>query len=94
METLGSHMGIEGGQKSQKKGTKKHTKGENEKNNQICKQHPVFQFVGEVIHEIIYTPRACTKKNLDSIPPIILVLGHILLVFGHFEPIQALFEPP
>ena len=54
-ETLGSHMGIEGGQKSQKKGTKKLTKVENEKNNQICKQDPVFRFVGEVIHEIIGT---------------------------------------
>ena len=43
---------------------------------------------------IVYTPRACTKKNLESIPPIILVLGHIFLVFGHFEPLQALFEPP
>ena len=32
--------------------------------------------------------------NLKGIPPIILVLGHIFLVFGHFEPIQALFEPP
>ena len=31
METLGSHVGIEGGQKSQKKGTKKLTKVENEK---------------------------------------------------------------
>ena len=43
---------------------------------------------------IVYDPRACTKKNLESIPPIILVLGHIFLVFGHSEPIQALFEPP
>ena len=43
---------------------------------------------------IVYTPRACTKKKLESIPPIILVLGHIFLVFGHFELIQALFEPP
>ena len=42
----------------------------------------------------VYVPRACNKKNLKSIPPIILVLGHILLVFGHFEPIQAVFEPP
>ena len=32
----------------------------------------------------VYVPRACNKKNLKSIPPIILVLGHILLVFGHF----------
>ena len=43
---------------------------------------------------IIYVPRASTKKNLESIPPIILVLGHIFLVFAHFEPIQALLEPP
>ena len=43
---------------------------------------------------IAYVPRACTKKDLESISPIIVVLGHILLVFGHFEPIQALFEPP
>ena len=43
---------------------------------------------------IVYVPRARTKKNLESFSPIILVLGHILLVFGHFEPIQALFEPP
>ena len=43
---------------------------------------------------IVYVPRACTKKNFESDPPIILVLGHIFLVFGHFEPIQALFEPP
>ena len=55
METLGPHMGIEGGQKSQKKAPKKHTKGENEKDNQIFKQDPVFWFVGEVIHEIIGT---------------------------------------
>ena len=43
---------------------------------------------------IVYVPRARSKKNLESIPPIILVLGHIFLVFGHFKPIQALFEPP
>ena len=42
----------------------------------------------------VYGSRACTKKNLESISPIILVIGHILLVFGHFEPIQALSEPP
>ena len=42
---------------------------------------------------IVYVPRACTKKNLESIPPIILVLGHIFLFLSHFEPIQALFEP-
>ena len=52
---LGLPYGHRGGSKIAKKGTKKHTKGENEKNNQICKQHPVFQFVGEVIHEIIGT---------------------------------------
>ena len=33
---------------------------------------------------IVYVPRACTKKNLESISPIILVLGHIFLVFGVF----------
>ena len=43
---------------------------------------------------IVYVPRACTKKNFESDPPMILVLGHILLVFGHFEHLQALFEPP
>ena len=43
---------------------------------------------------IVYVPRACAEKNFESDPPIILVLGHISLVFGHFEPIQALFEPP
>ena len=43
---------------------------------------------------IVYVPRACTKKNFESISPIILDLGNILLVFGHFEPIQAVFEPP
>ena len=43
---------------------------------------------------IVNVPRAFTKKNLESIPPIILVLGHIFLVFGHFEPIQGNFEPP
>ena len=43
---------------------------------------------------VVHAPRASTKKNLESKPPIILVLGHILLVFGHFEPIQAVFEPP
>ena len=41
----------------------------------------------------VYVPRACNEKNLKSIPPIILVLGHIFVAFGHFEPIQALFEP-
>ena len=48
--------------------------------------------LGQIV--IVYVPRACAKKNLESIPPIILVLGHILLVLGHFEPIQALFGPP
>ena len=43
---------------------------------------------------IEYVSRACTKKNLESIPPMILLLGHIFLYLGHFEPIQALFEPP
>ena len=43
---------------------------------------------------IVSVLRDCTKKNLESNSPIILVLGHIWLVFGHFEPIQALFEPP
>ena len=55
MEILGPHIGVEGGQKSPKKVSEKHTKGENEKKNQICKQDPVFRFVGEVIHEIIGT---------------------------------------
>ena len=36
---------------------------------------------------IVYVPRACAKKNLESISPIILVLADILLFFGHFEPI-------
>ncbi len=40
---------------------------------------------------IVNVPRAFINQNLESITPIILVLGHILLVFGHFEPIQALF---
>ena len=31
---------------------------------------------------------------MESISPITLVLGLILLVFGHFEPIQAVFETP
>ena len=43
---------------------------------------------------IAYVSRACTMKNLESISPIILVLGHVLLVFGHFEPIQGLWSPP
>ena len=43
---------------------------------------------------IVYASRASLKKNLESISPLILVLGHIFLVFGHFEPVQALFEPP
>ena len=33
---------------------------------------------------IAYVPRTCIKKNLESIPPMILVLGHIFLVFGRF----------
>ena len=41
---------------------------------------------------IVYTSRACAKKKRGSISPIILLLGHILLVFGHFESLQALFE--
>ena len=36
---------------------------------------------------IVNIPRAYSKKILESNPPIILVLGHILLVFGHFEPL-------
>ena len=47
---------------------------------------------GQIV--IVHVPRACTKKNLESNPPIILVLGYILLVFGHFEHLWALFEPP
>ncbi len=47
---------------------------------------------GQIV--IVYVPRACIKQNLKSITPKILVLGHIFLVFGHFEPIQALFELP
>ena len=42
---------------------------------------------------IVYDPRACAKKNLEIISPIIQVLGLILLVFSHFEPIRAVFEP-
>ena len=34
---------------------------------------------------IVYVPRACTKKNLERIPPIILVMGQIFLVSGHFK---------
>ena len=33
---------------------------------------------------IVNVPRAFTKKNLESIPPIILFLGRIFLVFGYF----------
>ena len=43
---------------------------------------------------IVYVSRACTKKNLESNSPINLVLGHIFLIFGHFDALQALFEPP
>ena len=32
---------------------------------------------------IDYVPRACSKKNLEGIPPIIIVLGQIFLDFGH-----------
>ena len=42
---------------------------------------------GQIV--IIYVPRACTKKNLESITPIFLVSGHILLVFVFW----ALFWP-
>ena len=45
--------------------------------------------LGQIV--IVHVTRALTKKNLESISPIILVLGHILLVFGHFEPVQAVF---
>ena len=34
---------------------------------------------------IVYVPRALNKKNLESISPKILVLGHISLVFGFFS---------
>ena len=37
---------------------------------------------GQIV--IVYVPSACNKKNLESISPKILVLGHILLVFGYF----------
>ena len=47
---------------------------------------------GQIV--IVYVPTACTKQNLESISPIILVFGHIFLFFGQFEPIQALSEPP
>ena len=43
---------------------------------------------------IVYVPRASTKKNLESDPPMILVLGHIFLVFGYFESIQGVLDPP
>ena len=36
---------------------------------------------------VVYVPRASDKKNLESSLPIILVLRHIFLDFGHFEPI-------
>ena len=54
---------------------------------------PGYAKLGTGSMVIVYVPRACAKKNLESISPIILVLGHIFLVLGHFEPIQALFEP-
>ena len=41
---------------------------------------------------IVYIPRACTKKNLESIPPMILVLRHIFLVFGVFLAFLAFFR--
>ncbi len=47
---------------------------------------------GQIV--IVYVPRVCTTKNLDSFSPIIQFFWHILLVFGHFEPVQAVFEPP
>ena len=47
---------------------------------------------GQIV--IVYVPRASTTKIFESISPIILVLGHIFLVFGHFEPIQAVLDPP
>ena len=43
---------------------------------------------------IVYVLRACSKKNFESDPPMILVLGHTFRFFGHFEPLQTLFEPP
>ena len=55
---------------------------------------PAYVRLGADQIVVVYVPRACTKKNLESFPPIILVLGHIFLVFDHFEPLQALFEPP
>ena len=55
---------------------------------------PGYAKLGAGSMVIVYVPRACAKKNLESIPPIILVLGHIFLVFGHFKPIQALLEHP
>ena len=55
---------------------------------------PSFVKLGPDQIVIEYVPRDYTKKNLESNPPIILVLGHVFLVFGHFEPLQALFEPP
>ena len=48
---------------------------------------PGFVKLGPDQIVIVYVPRACTKKNFESDPPIILVLGHILLVFGHVEPL-------
>ena len=40
---------------------------------------------------IVYIPRACTEKNLESIPPMILVLRHIFLVFGVFFGVFGFF---
>ena len=41
---------------------------------------------------IVYISRACTEKNLESIPPMILVLRHIFLVFGFFLAFWAFFR--
>ena len=49
---------------------------------------------GQIV--IVYVPRACTKKNLESISPMILILGHIFLVFGQFVffgSFLAIFDP-
>ena len=52
METLGPHMGIEGGQKSPKKLPKKHGKGENEKKELNLQTRYVLWLFGEIIHQI------------------------------------------
>ena len=46
---------------------------------------------GQIV--IVYVLRVCAKNKFESISPIILYLGHIFLVFDHFELIQAVFEP-